>query len=181
VNEQNSWTITDFSKPPEIWNFLAPANKNVQVVSFDGTYVLAGVPYELQSVKTSQQMLVLNPTKPLFSVTIDPSQIEWVAGNFTQVVVTLYTKDATGNLLYPNTLTPFHSDNNLTQLYPYYVDAGQTPECFYKAEYWVKDQPAPALIPETSLKATAQLTLPGKPPAAALAAATQRALALRRR
>jgi len=177
VEQQNSWSITDFTKPPETWNFLAPVNKNVQVVSFDGTYVLGGVPYELQSVKTSQPMLVLNPTKPLFSVTIDPSQIEWVAGNFTQVVVTLYTKDAAGNMLNVNTLTPFHSDNNLTQLYPYYFDAGKTPECFYKAEYWVKDQPAPALIPETSLKATAQLTLPGKPPATALESAHRRVLA----
>ncbi len=60
VNEQNSWSITDFSKPPKIWSFLAPANKNVQVVSFDGTYVMAGVPYELQPTKTSQPMLVLN-------------------------------------------------------------------------------------------------------------------------
>jgi hypothetical protein len=178
LNEQNSWSIMDFSKPPEVWNFLAPANKNVQIVSFDGTYVLDGVPYTLQSVKTSQSMLVLDPTKPLFSVMVDPSQIEWAAGNFTQVVVTLYTKDGTGNLLNVTTLTPFHSDNNLTQLYPYYFEAGNTPECFYKAEYWVKDQAAPALIPETALMATAQLTLPGKPPAAILAAASQRALAM---
>jgi hypothetical protein len=81
-------------------------------------------------------------------------------------------------LLNVTTLTPFHSDNNLTQLYPYYFEAGKTPECFYKAEYWVKDQAAPALIPETALMATAQLTLPGKPPAAILAAASQRALAM---
>src|SRR5262249_15617707 len=105
-------------------------------------------------------MLVLNPTQPLFAVTVDPSQIEWKAGNFTQVVVTLYTKSTTGSLTNVVTLTPFHSDNDLTQLYSYYFAAGNTPVCFYKAEYWVKDQPAAAVINETALSAVGQLNCP---------------------
>jgi len=177
LNQQNSWNVIDFTKPPDIWYFLAPANNNVQVVSFDGTYIV-DTPHMLQSVKTSLSMLVLDPSNPMFAVTVDPSQIEWTSGKFTQVVVTLYTKDAQSNLLNVTTLTPFHSTNGLSQLYSYYFDVGKTPLCYYKAEYWVKDQAAPALIAETPLTATAQLTLLGKPPAKALEAASRAALAL---
>lgn len=181
LNEQNSWSITDFTKPPEAWNFLAPANKNGQVVSFEGQYVYDGTPNTLQPSKTSQPMFLLSPAKPLFSVVVDPSQIEWAAGNFTQVVVTLYQKDASGNLSNIRTMTPFHPDNKLTQLYPYYFAKGTTAVCYYKAEYWVKDQPAPALIAETELSAVGQLTLPGKPPEAALVQASEQAAKMVRR
>ena len=164
LNQQYNWNITDFAAKPEPWVFLAPVNVNSQVVSFDGTYMIGGNPDTIQTAKTSQGMFVLNPARPLFSVTVDPSQIEWTSGNYTQVVVTLYNKDATGNKVNVSTLTPFHQANVLTQLYPYYFDAGTTPVCYYTAEYWVKDQPQPDLIPETALSAEAQLTLPGKPP-----------------
>ena len=36
LNEQNQWAVTDFSTPPKAWNFLAPANQNTQIISFDG-------------------------------------------------------------------------------------------------------------------------------------------------
>jgi hypothetical protein len=178
LNEQHDWAVADFSKPPEIWYFLAPANQNGQIVSFDGTYVIDSEPYTVQSAKTSLSAFVLNPNKPLFSVAIDPSQVEWTAGKFTQVVVTLYTKDEKGNKSDIKTMAPFHSENDLTQLYGYYFKGETTPVCFYEAEYWVKDQPAPARIAETELSATAQLTLPGKPPAAVLLAASERARVL---
>ncbi len=181
LNEQNSWSITSFSTPPDAWNFLAPANMNGQVVTFEGQYVYDGTPYTLQSSKTSQPMFLLSPAKPLFSVVVDPSQIEWASGNFTQVVVTLYQKDESGNLSNVFTMAPFHSDNNLTQLYPYYFPEGTTPMCYFKAEYWIQDQPAPALIPETELSAEGQLTLPGKPPAGALAQAAERSAKLSQR
>ncbi len=181
LNEQHAWTITDFTKSPEIWYFLAPANKNVQIVNFEGTYILDNQPETLQSTKTSLNMLVISPDKPLFSVIVDPSQIEWTAGNFTEVVVTLYTKDSkdsNDSLTNVTTLTSFHTANDLPQLYNYYLKSGETPVCYYKAEYWVENQVAPALIAETALTATSQLTLPGKPPASALLAASHRALAL---
>lgn len=175
LNEQHDWSITDFTKPPEKWYFLAPANQNGQIVSFEGTYIIDSDPNTLQPAETSLPMFVLNPNKPLFSVTVDPSEIEWKLGEFTQVVVTLYTKDAQNNLTDIKTMAPFHSGNDLTQLYSYYFDAAKTPVCYYKAEYWVKDQATPALIAETGLKATAQLTLPGKPPSKALLAASDQA------
>jgi hypothetical protein len=178
LNEQHDWSITDFAKSAEGWYFLAPANQNGQIVSFEGTYVIDGDPNTLQTTETSQSMFVLKPNEPLFSVTVDPSQIEWQAGKFTQVVVTLYTKDDKDNLTDVKTLIPFHSSNDLPQLYSYYFDASETPACFYKAEYWVKDQPAPALIAETALSATARLTLAGKPAAPALVAASRQAEAI---
>jgi len=176
LNEQNQWAVTDFSTPPKAWNFLAPANQNTQIISFDGQYVLDGNPGQLQAVKTSSAMLIIDPLKPMFSVTVDPSQIEWAASNFTQVEVTLYTKDAAGqNKLNVRSLEPFHSDNNLNQLYTFNFDASTTPVCYYTAQYWIKDQPAPAVIEETELSATAHLTLLGKPPSAVLQLAERRA------
>lgn len=163
LNEQHSWALTDFTSPPDGWHFLAPANKNVQVVSFQGSYVLDGVPNTVQAAKTSQAMFVLSPEMPLFSVEVDPSQVEWKNANYTQVVVTLYTKSDSGEKQGVMTLEPFHPENTLTQLYSYYFDASKSPECFYTAEYWVKDQPQAVLIGETQLSAQARLTLPGKP------------------
>ncbi len=162
LNEQNDWNLTTFKAPPKAWNFFAPANQNGQIVSFSGTYILDGMPVELHPAKTSSSMFVLKPDKPLFSVTVDPSQIEWGQGKYTQVVVTLYTKDGE-NKTNVNTLTAFHKENCLQQLYSYYIEADKTPECYYKAEYWVKDKPLPTTIEETKLSATAQLTLPGQP------------------
>jgi hypothetical protein len=179
LNEQHSWNITDFSKQPEPWNFLAPANQNGQIVSFDGTYVVGGQPYTLQNAQTSLTMIVLNPNKPLFSVIVDPSQIEWADGQYTQVRVTLYTKNDKGVKSDIKSLTPFHPGNSQTQLYTFYYDASVTPVCYYTAEYWIKDQSAPAVIAETALSATEQLTLFGKPPQAALTAAVERAQILR--
>ena len=179
LNEQNSWSIMDFSKPPEVWNFLAPANKNVQIVSFDGTYVLDGVPYTLQSVKTSQSMLVLDPTKPLFSVMVDPSANRMGGGQF---------HPSSRHALYQRWDGQFAQRHNLDALpfrqqpdpaLPLLLRSRENAEMLLQGGILgLKDQAAPALIPETALMATAQLTLPGKPPAAILAAASQRALAM---
>ncbi|CBS91125.1 hypothetical protein [Azospirillum lipoferum] len=178
TNEQYSWNITEFSRSPEMWTFLAPANQNGQIVSFEGTYIFDNQPYSLQPAQTSLTMFVLDPKKPLFSVIVDPSQVEWEAGPYTQVIVKLYTKDDKGNISNIKTLIPFHKGNSQTQLYTYYYDASKTPVCYYTAEYWIKDQPAPAKIAETDLSATGQLTLFGKPPQAALTAADKLAQVL---
>lgn len=164
LNEQHDWSLTTFKAPPETWNFLAPANQNGQIVNFSGTYVLDGTPAQLGSAKTPLSMFILNPDRPLFSVTIDPSQIEWDISHYTQVVVTLFTMEGK-NKTNVVTLTAFHEDNNQQQLYSFYFKAGETPECYFKAEYWIKDEPIPAIIEDTKLSAMAQLTLPGQAPA----------------
>ena len=108
--------------------------------------------------------ITVSSTQERFSVEIDPSQIEWDKGQYTQVVVNIYTKGTDGSMTNIGSPPPFMPKNVGKYLYGFLFDTGKTPMYFYKVQYWIKDQPQPKEIKETQVQGQGVLTLPGKPP-----------------
>ena len=162
LNEQNTFQVMS-GQVPQPWTFLAPVNHNV-VVQYQGEYIVSGEQYDIQPAETSQLFIPISTTQERFSVEIDPSQVEWASGAYTQVVVSIYTRDKSGVMTNIGSPPAFTSRNTGTWLYGFLFDTGTTPTYFYTAQYWIKDQPQPKTIAETKAVGQGILTLPGKPP-----------------
>lgn len=162
LNEQYTWQVLK-DQAPDTWSFLAPANQNGQVIQYQGEYIIGGNQQMIQQAKTSMMFINISTTQQLFSVEVDPSQIEWSNGPITQVVLSIYTKDKTGaksNIA----STVFNPKNTGTYLYDFQFATGTTPVYYYTAQYWIKDQPLPRTIGETKVSGLGVLTLPGTAP-----------------
>ena len=59
-----------------------------------------------QAAETSQLFIPISTTQERFSVEIDPSQVEWANGAYTQVVVSIYTRDKKGVMTDIDTALP---------------------------------------------------------------------------
>ena len=163
LTEQNTWQVTS-TQPAQPWSFLAPVNQNI-VVQYQGEYIIGGTQYDIQQAETSMLFITVSGTQERFSVEIDPSQIEWDKGPYTQVVVNIYTKGNDGSMTNIGSPPPFTPKNVGKWLYGFLFATGKTPIYYYTAQYWIKDHPHPTTISEVTVKGQGILTLPGKPPA----------------
>lgn len=160
LNEQHPWRITP-TEPPDMWTFQAPANQNGQIVQFQGEYIIGGKQHMIQSAKISDVFINISATQETFSVLVDPSQIEWPAGNITQAVINIYTK-TTGGAQTNIGATTFTPKNTNKWLYNFLFDTGTTPTYYYTLDYWIQNQPKPNSVGETEVAGKGILTLPGK-------------------
>lgn len=170
LHEQHDWSLQSDPMTPENWLFAAPNNVNGQIVSYSGMYMLDGQPAQLQPANIGTTMILLRPGYSTFGVMVDPSEIDWKAGQYDQVVVQLYVKDDKGVRSDLSQFPAFHKDNLTSQLYNFTHADGTNPVYYYTVKYYVTGQPEPEVIVETKVEGDSQLVIPARGPAAKVSA-----------
>lgn len=166
LHEQHAWQMQSSPMTPDTWSFAAPVNVNGQIISYRGMYVIDGQPTQLQPAHIPALTILVAPGHESFGVTVDPSQIDWKAGGYSQVTASLYLKDADGNRMTISDFPAFHAGNDGTRLWTFMHETGSAPRYFYTAKYYIEGQAKPEEIPETEVAGDTMLVLPARGAAA---------------